>query len=217
MNKVRRTLASATTIGLTLVAAGCSSNVIGADGPRPGVAAEVEGTTITLDDLERVTDGLCVLQAADPAAAPTSRAYAQTQILQAWVSSLVAIAYAEREDVEVTPPPTGLEQSLGWKDVDEDDVDALRDYVDAFVLSETIQREIPEPPDPADYDLTINPRFDLRFEADSFEAGGTQLSVPVSKEAQAEAAAPTDEELRALPDDELCGKRPAATPEIPLG
>lgn len=216
MNKVGRTLASAATIGLVVVVAGCSSNLIGADGPQPGVAAQVEDTEISLDDLSEVTEGLCTLQEADPAAAPTSRAFAQAQILQAWVGALVAIQYADDEDLDVTAPDSGLEQAPGWDEVDEDDADALRAYVDAFVHSSAIQQVAEAAPDPADYDITINPRFDVMLEDNAFVPADEQLSVPVSDEAAVDTEAPTNEQLRELSDDELCGKRPAAEPTSPI-
>ncbi len=216
MNKVGRTLASAaTTIGVVLVATGCSSNLIGADGPQPDIAARVGDATIKLDDLTSAVNGLCVLQSADPSAAATSREYAQGQILQGWVTALVDAAYAEDNDLDITPPDSGLEQALGWEDVDEDDQHGLRAYVDAFVYSSAVQQSgLDEAPDPADYDITINPRFDIKLDGDSFVPAGDQLSVPVSKEAATNSEAPTPEMLQDLPDDELCGKRPApdATP-----
>lgn len=220
MKKVGRTLASAATVGLALVVTGCSSNVIGADGPQPGVAAQVESTEISLDELTEVVDGLCTLQEADPSAATTSRAYAQAQVLQAWVGALVAIEYAEDEGIDVSAPDSGLELSPGWDDVDEDDAESLRSYVDAFVLSSAIQQEAEELPDLSGYDVSINPRFDVKLEEGAFVPAGTQLSVPVSEDAEIDNAAPTLEQLQELPEEELCGKRPAPEPEapaIPLG
>ena len=220
MKKVGRTLASAATVGLALVVTGCSSNVIGADGPKPGVAAQVESTEISLDELTEVVDGLCTLQEADPSAATTSRAYAQSQVLQAWVGALVAIEYAEDEGLDVSAPDSGLELSPGWDDVDEEDAESLRSYVDAFVLSSAIQQEAEELPDLSAYDVSINPRFDVKLEEGAFVPAGTQLSVPVSEEAEIDNAAPTPEQLQELPEDELCGKRPepqAEAPPVPLG
>ena len=157
---MKKVVLGAVAVGLALVATGCSSSVIGEAGPRPGLAADVEGTEITLDDLTKVTDALCTLQAADPNVDATSRAFARDQILQAWVASLVTAAYAEEQDLDVTTQDPGLEQAPGWDDVDEDDADALRDYVEAFVYSDAVQRELggEAAPDPADYDVTINPR-----------------------------------------------------------
>lgn len=221
MKKVGRILAAAaTTIGFALVASGCANNVIGADGPQPGIAAQVEDAEITLDDLTKATDGLCTLQAADPSATATSRAYAQAQILQAWVAALVDAEFADDQDLDVTAPDPGLELAPGWDDVDDDDRDALRSYVDAFVYSSAVQQSgTEEVPDPADYDITINPRFDLKLEEGAFVPAGDQLSVPVSDEAATDEGAPTPETIQALPDDELCGQRPdpAAAPPIPAG
>lgn len=221
MKKVGRTLVvAATTTGLALVATGCANNVIGADGPQPGIAAQVEDTEITLDELTEVVNGLCTLQAADSSAAATSRAFAQSQILQAWVGSLVDAEFAEDQNLDVTPQNPGLELAPGWDDVDEDDRDSLRAYVEAFVFSSAVQEAAAdEMPDPADYDITINPRFDVKLEDGAFVPAGDQLSVPVSGEASLETEAPTPEMLQDLPDDELCGKRPEVqeAPPIPVG
>jgi len=222
VNKVGRTLsAAAATIGLAVAATGCANNVIGADGPHPGLAAQVEDAEITLDDLTAVTDGLCTLQAADPNASATSREFAQAQILQAWVSALVKAEFAKDRDVEVTAPDAGLDLAPGWDDVDEDDRDPLRAYVDAFVYSTAVDQAVAgETPDPTDYDIAINPRFDVELEGAEFVPAGGQLSVPVSDEAAADSAAPTAEALAELPDSEVCGQRPdpeAAPPPVPVG
>ena len=112
MKHVGRPLsAAAATIGLALVLTGCADNVIGADGPQPGIAAQVEDAEITLDDLTSVVDGLCTLQEADERAAPTSREYAQAQILQAWVTALVDAEFADDQQIDATragPRPRAL-------------------------------------------------------------------------------------------------------------
>ncbi|WP_183095878.1 hypothetical protein [Nocardioides stalactiti] len=220
MKKVGRTLTTvAVTTGLALAVTGCSDNVIGADGPRPGVAAQVEDVEISLDDLTSVTDGLCTLQAADSQAAPTSREFAQAQILQAWVGALVTAEFAADNDLEVSAPDAGLELAAGWDDVDEDDQDPLRAYVDAFVYSSAVEQELAgeSAPDPADYDIAINPRFDI--ELGDVTLTQSQLSVPVSDEAASDAEAPSPEVVAALPDDQVCGKKadPAVQPPIPMG
>lgn len=216
---MKKVALGAATIGLALVAAGCSDNVIGGVGPQPGLAAQVDGTEISLEDLDSATDGLCTLQEADPNVPGTSRAFAQSQILQAWVVALIAEEYATDQDLDVQPPDAGLELAPGWDDVDDDDRDALSSYVDAFVFSTAVQQALGEElPDISDYDVTINPRFDVKIEGFDFVPAGAQLSVPVSDEATAtDLEPPTVEELRALPEDELCGKRPAAEPPVPLG
>lgn len=225
MNKVGRTLsAAATTIGLVAGAAGCGGNVIGSEGPRPGIAAQVEDSEITLDELGQVTDGLCTLQEANPEAPTTSRAYAQSAILQAWVLSLVRAEYVDEHDLEVSTADAGLEQAPGWDDVDEDDREALQDYVEAFLYSEAamaaMQEAEVEGPDPADYDVVINPRFDLELDGAEFVPAGDQLSVPVSEEGALGTAAPDNAALQELSDAELCGQRPepeVAPPPIPVG
>ena len=222
MKKVGRTLSAAvTTLGLAVAAAGCGSNVIGADGPKPGIAAQVEDTEITLDDLTQVTDGLCAIQEADPQAVATSKAYAQAQIVRAWVQALVSAAYAEEHDLDVTAQDARLEQAPGWDDVDEDDRDALQAYVDAFTYAQGVAAAAEgAAPDPADYDISINPRFDGALDGTEFVPAEAQLSVPVSDGAAVSEEAPTAEELQELSDEEICGKRPdpaVAPPPLPVG
>lgn len=222
MKKAGRTLAAtATTIGLALVVTGCGDNVIGADGPQPGIAAQVEDTEISLDDLSSVVDGLCVLQAADPNAAPTSRAYAQTEILELWVRSLVDAEFADDQGIDAERQDPALELAPGWDDVHEDDRDSLQEYVDAVLYASAVQEAAGEDemPDPADYDITINPRFDAELEDGSFVPADDQLAVPVGDDAAVDTEAPTPEMLEDLPDDELCGKRQEAQPtqQIPVG
>ena len=95
----------------------------------------------------------------------------------------------------------------------------MASYVDAFVYSSAVRQEVgaDEAPDPADYDIAINPRFDVKLEGAEFVPAGGQLSVPVSDGAATVVEAPTDDELQELPDDELCGKRPEVAPPVPLG
>lgn len=222
MIKVGRALSiGGVTIALALVSAGCSGNVIGADGPQPGLAAQVEDSEISISDLESATDAVCTLQAADVSVPGTSRSFAQSQILQAWVFALVNEEFAADEEIEVTPADPGLESAPGWDEVDDDDRDALAAYADAFVLSQAVQQSAGEEvPDPADYDITINPRFDIKLEGAQFVPAGDQLSVPVSDEAASDdAEPPTDEVLQSLPDHELCGNRPdpQQAPPVPMG
>ncbi|MEZ0578431.1 hypothetical protein [Nocardioides sp. MH1] len=189
----------------------CGDNVIGSDGPRPGIAADVDGSEISLDDLASVVDGVCTLQAASDTAA-TSRSFAQTFLLEDWVQALVMKEYADDHDLDVTPPPSGLEQAPGWDDIDESDRDALESYVQAAVYASAATKQLGDGDevDPSDYDISINPKFDLALDGTSWVPAGSQLSVPVSKAGADATAQPSDEEVRALPDDQLCGKRPAA-------
>lgn len=221
MKKVGRTLGVVAAVaGLAATATGCGTNVIGADGPKPGLAAEVDGSEITLDDLTSVVDGICTLQAADPRTEGTSRAFAQTYLLKTWIDALIDQQYADDNDLSVSPQDPALEQVPGWDDVDEEDRDALVSYVDAVVYAGAVKQQLgkADAPDPGDYDITINPKFDLKPDGTdpqqggaSFAAAGDQLSVPVGDEAAAETTdAPSGDALQSLPDDQLCGTRPAA-------
>ena len=220
MKKVGRILGVVAAVaGLATLATGCGTNVIGADGPKPGIAADVDGSEITLDDLTSVVDGICTIQAADAQTPGTSRSYAQTQLLETWIDALIDRHYADDHDVTVSPQDPVLEKVPGWDKVDADDRDALIAYVDDVVYASAVKDELgkDETPDPADYDITINPKFDIRpdgYDAQqggaAFTAAGGQLSVPVGDEAAAETTdAPSPDVVSALPDDQLCGARPA--------
>ena len=129
--------------------------------------------------------------------------------------------YADDQDIEVTATDPGLELAPGWDDVDEDDRDALRAYVDASSLvgrSRTGRRRA-EAPDPADYDITINPRFDVKLEGTEFVPAGEQLSVPVSDEAATTLEAPTAEDAAGAPRGRAVRQatRPRGASPIPLG
>src|SRR5918999_241340 len=87
VNKVRKVAATAV-LGLTVVLSGCGGNV-GGDGPRPGIAAAVGDTEITLDEIADLTGAYCVLAEEDPQFGATSRAFARTQLLQERVWSEV--------------------------------------------------------------------------------------------------------------------------------
>lgn len=223
MSKVHQVLATGVaTLGMATVLAGCGGNVIGGDGPRPGVAAQVDDTEISLDDVDRAADAVCVLAEADPVNfGTTSRAHARLSTLQQWVKGVVATEHAEANGIEV-PPVGDLSQIPGWDDLSEDEEDALTEYAEVSQAVPAIAGE-GEEPDLADYDVVINPRYDVRLDSwedgGGFEQGVMGLSIPVSDEAATEIEAPTGEALQDLPDAELCGERPdpEAAPPLPAG
>lgn len=165
------------------------------------VAASVENDTIALDDLASATAGICVMQGADPKASPTSRAYAESAILQAWIGGLLKRRYAADHDLDVEPQDPGLESAPGWSDVDDRDRRALRAYVQAFVDGSAVEGEAGGNIDLSGYKVEINPRFDITF--DGSLDGGAFVHSDGSPVAQDEA--PSRSELAALPDDEVCG------------
>lgn len=197
--------------GLAVLVAGCGAdNLVGGEPPAPGVAAEVEDATLDLDQVDVLTGAICSSLEDDPTAQATSRSIVQTSVVAQWVSSHVARELVEQQDVSLDLPPADYGGIAGWDDFSEDEQEAVRTYIDNL---QYLQAAVPEVGDEegmldaGSVDVTINPRFDLEAEA-AIERVDRQTSVAVSSEALAGTAEQLDQEqLDALPDDQLCGRR----------
>lgn len=224
MRKVRKVvLAGVAATGLAV--SGCS-NVVGGEGPRPGVAFEVDGTQVTLDELSDLTNGYCTLTEQDPQLGATSRAFAQRFLLERWVDSAIVAELAEEQGIDAPEPRTALGDLPGWSELSEDEQAAVDDYVSALNYAQAVRgAEGYERPDLADYDVVINPKFDaepvLTDQPDehfALEPAGQQLSFGVSDLAVSGLEEPTLEEVQDLPEAELCGQRPEQpAPQMPVG
>jgi hypothetical protein len=75
------------------------------EGVRPGTAAEVGDTTISLDEVDEAAEDLCDLRSEDPATkgAPVSGAEVRTRALQNLVLRAIADGIAEERDIEPSP------------------------------------------------------------------------------------------------------------------
>ena len=78
------------------------------EGVRPGTAAEVGDTMISLDEVEEAAEDLCDLRSEDPATrgAPVSGAEVRTRALQNLVLTAIADGIAEERDIEPSPTST---------------------------------------------------------------------------------------------------------------
>ncbi len=105
MRTIRRARLAVAVVGI--VAGGLLTGCGIADGGvRPGVAAEVGDTTISLDDVEAAAEKLCDLRGQDPATqgVPVSGAEVRTRALQTLVLRTIADGLAD--DFGITPSPT---------------------------------------------------------------------------------------------------------------
>jgi hypothetical protein len=101
--RVRFAVATAAGVLAAGLLGGCG---IADEGARPGVAAEVGDTTISLDEVDEAAEDLCELRGDDPATkgTPVSGAEVRTRALQTLV--LRAIADGIAEDLDIEPSPT---------------------------------------------------------------------------------------------------------------
>ncbi|TIC87555.1 hypothetical protein E8D34_10605 [Nocardioides sp. GY 10113] len=208
--------ATALLCAVAVSASGCG---IGEAGPRPGVAAEVDGTVLSTSDLNTLVDAVCVITAATPDSAATSRGAAQASLLQSWVGSTVVNAFGDEQGIDGKAPEPDTGSIAGWDQLDSDQQSVVSDYLTRIGSAQAIASASGGSPDPDDFDVVINPRFGLAIEDGQFVDEDGQLSVAVSDAAK-DAATSTSgqlsaDEVAALPDSQLCGARPeaVATPE----
>lgn len=209
----------AVVVSLAVLAAGCGSdNLVGGEPPAPGVAAEVEGETLDLDQVDVLTGAICESLENDPTAQGTSRAVVQTSVVAQWVSSEVARELVEQQDVSLEVEPADYGGIPGWADFSEEEQEAVRTYIDAISYLQAAVPEVGDEEgmlDASSVDVTINPRFDLEADG-AIERVDRQTSVAVSSEALAGTAEQlSPEQVEALPDGQLCGKRTAPAPTAP--
>ncbi|WP_141014241.1 hypothetical protein [Nocardioides sambongensis] len=213
-----RRLVSAT--AALVAAASLTGCGLGDSAPRPGLAAEVEGTTLSLVDLEALLDAACINASATEDAGASSRDTTQLSLLQQWIGSSVLLSYADDEGLETVAPALDESQIAGWEEMDEHQQEVLADYLARQQRAErALQAAGDDVPDPAGFDVEINPTFELTISEGSFALADEQLSVAVSDEAVAagEQTQLTDEQLAALPDSQLCGTRPDPSTAAGLG
>ncbi|MEQ6900557.1 hypothetical protein [Nocardioides sp. YIM 152588] len=200
--------ATALTAAVALGAAGCG---LSDDAPRPGVAAEVDGTVIGVDDLTTLVDAVCLSTKAGEGTA-TSRGAAERGLLQQWIGAEVVAAYAEEYGIDVEAPSSRTSSIPGWDEMSDSEQSAVEDYLDAVGRAQAVMDAAGEEdvPDPDRYDVVINPRFEIAIEDGQFVDAAGQLSVPVSDTAldAASSGELTADQIAALPDSQLCGPRP---------
>jgi hypothetical protein len=201
---VRRTSLMAVPAALLLLA-GCG---LGEGAPHPGVAAQVDGSTLTLAQLDTLVDAICVVDAANPQGQPSSRGQVATQQVTDWVRNHVILTYAGQHGVSAPRSTPDLTGTPGWDELTADEQDALVQVVADGGQVQTVAKDpAVAAVEPSGMHIVINPEFGLQAGASGVTGLDTSLSVPVSDEATAGAKL-TAEQIAALPDSQLCGRRP---------
>jgi hypothetical protein len=218
---VVRKLVLAGIAGVAVLASGCSSTVIGADGPQPGVAAKVGDAKLSIEDADEMTDAVCTLQEQNPQAQAVTRAIAEQSVVGQWVQAQAARDLAADQGIDVDAQPFDGSQIPGWDDLTDAEQDALTDYVDDVNYLQAVAPKLKGDKkglDISGVDVTVNPRYDIAVEDQRIVPASNDLSAAVSDESVAGSAKqPTAEQLASLPDSQICGTKPdpSASPSQP--
>lgn len=116
---VRRRASLVTAVAATaLLAVGCG---LTDDGPRPGVAAEVDGQTLELDKVDDAVQDYCGLLEGEEGAPSYAKAVVRSQLAWNWAQAVAVDELASAYGVEV---PSGVETAVverSWGVTREDD------------------------------------------------------------------------------------------------
>ena len=241
VNLRRRVLPFVTAVSaVAVLASGCGFEE---EGPKPGVAAEVDGRTLALEQVDEVVEEYCALRAEHPEATPASRASVRAQFVLGWVQAVAVERLAPEYDVALPPEKvnrTAVQAS--WGDLGEID-DA---NYEAFEWLTWIEARLTEPVEslgsrkleeeggqgavgqPAvDRGVALiqewmqeqDPHLNPVLGEPDLEAGrfaGDALSVPVSDEArQATSTEQSADYLAGLPEGQRCGPAVATQGQVP--
>jgi hypothetical protein len=220
-----------------LVLTGCSGNVVGSDGPQPGIAAEVDGEVLTVDQVDEMIAEYCTLWNDFEDATPIAKSTLRSLLVRSWVHSVGVERLAEEGDIPVQGR-TEQELESYWSQLGELDDDnreplgtitRVEDLLGDPLLAlgtERIAETSDTPPSGeeaqaaglevvtewlAEHDVTVNPAFGS-LEDGELVIGGDELSVAVSGFATTAAELnPEAEHLNELPAVQRCG--PEADPQ----
>jgi SurA-like protein len=227
---MRRRLTRAVTAAAALALTGCSTMT---PGVAPGVAADVDGHTITTRDVDDLAEALCAVNTAQPASG--SEEISGRQARGAALSRLIQVQLAEQlgEDEGLEPDETRVAQQLQGVEAQLSTVpdDQLATFMDSYaelvrgadLLTQLGRRSLTEKGEEdvqddaalteggtllqqyaSDADVEVSPRFGS-FSDGQVQPGDGSLSVPVSQNAVDGAAeSPSPEFLSGLPATQKC-------------
>ena len=212
-----RKLVLAGIAGVAVLASGCSGGtVIGADGPRPGVAAEVGDQKLSIEDADAITDAVCAAQEQNPQAQPTTRALAEQGIVAQWVTAQAARELVDQQGLSVDAQPYDRTQIPGFDSLSDDDQELVGSYADDINFLQAASSQLKSDEEGLDIggvDVTVNPRYDVDIKGDRLVPTSNDLSAAVSDESVAGSAdQPTTDQLASLPASQVCGKKPQPSP-----
>lgn len=243
MIKVGRTV-SVTVVGaaVALLASGCGGG-LGAEPPRSGVAVEVNGETLTLEELDTMVEEFCTVWEDYEQAQPVAKSTVRISIVEDWAYA----AGAEEVYAEAGIEPRALNESDVegfWSQVggelDDDNREPLTEWARLRNLmgeplvelgTESLAAEGGSQADPraaqergyeifadwlAEQDVSVNPAIGTVENGRIVpESGG--LSVPVSDLASvgSDPSRHDPDYLNSLPAAQRCGPEAAAQPTMP--
>ena len=217
-----RKLSLAGIAAVAVLASGCSgSTVVGAAGPQPGVAAKVGDEKLSIDDADVITDAVCDAQEQNPQAQATTRALAEQGIVAQWVTAQAARQLVDEKGISVDAPAYDRTQIPGWDALSDEEQEIVGSYADDVSFLQAAAAKLhtdKQGLDLAGVDVTVNPRYDVDVQDDRLTPTSNDLSAAVSDQSVAGSAdQPTAEQLAALPDSQVCGKKPDpnASPSAP--
>ncbi|GAA4804345.1 hypothetical protein ACFQ0K_11380 [Nocardioides caeni] len=239
----RRTSLVTAVVSTVLLAAGCG---LTDEGPRPGVAAEVDGESLQLEVVDRTVEDYCTLLAEHPDEQAFPTALIRTQLTLLWSRSVAIDAVATDHGVPVPGEVDESEVRAQWEalgEIDDDNLESFTWLADiqardeamieaigtAAFLDETGQPVVGEDAWNRGNELValwldhnqphLNPVFgDVDWSDGTISADA--LSVPVSDEAVGlvDISAVSAERLAELPASQRCGPEPQdEAAAVPIG
>lgn len=226
---------------VALMAAGCG---LTDDGARPGVAAEVDGQTLELRQVDQAVEDYCDLLTTNKQFSAVPTALVRGQFAQGWTRAVAIDTLATEMGLSLPPEAIdrstveGLWMELG--EVDDDNYDSFEwlTWVQlrlsataekvgaASVLEETGQTVSGEQAINvgvsiaddwlAEHEPELNPVFG-EYNPETGYFDGDALSIPVSQEAGSvvDTSKLTAEQVNALPVDQRCGPETPPAPPVP--
>lgn len=239
----RTSLAAVALTGLVLTA-GCG---LTDNAPHPGAAAEVDGTSLSLDTVDKAVGDYCAMLAEHPDETPFPVALIRTQVTLLWSRAQAIDAVATTYDV---PIPADLDEAAvkadwaGLGEVDDDNLESftwlsdIRTRDDAMIAAIGTAAGLRDDGQAlagedaynrgselvaawlVDHEPDLNPVFgDVEWSTGTISAD--TLSVPVSDEATSllDLSTVSAERVAELPASQRCGPEPSAAQSqvVPVG
>jgi hypothetical protein len=233
---VRRRTSLVTAVAATaLLAAGCglTDNAV-----QPGLAAKVDGETLSLRKVDRAVQDYCALRAANKQATTAPTALVRAQFVTGWTQAVAVDHLAPEHGVAL--PPARIDRATveaAWGElgtIDDDNYASFEwlTWIQQRLTSPVEQLGAPATGDQAvqrgielitgwldDQHVELNPVFG-DYDAKTAVFSGDALSVPVSAEAKAaqQTAQLTPDQIAKLPADQRCGPAVVQAPQgVPQG
>ncbi len=154
-----------------VVGAGCS---LGDGGPRPGVAADVDGDILTIDDVDGTVRDYCEVydafegEGANPIAIAPLRSY----LVHSWVQAAAVEAILDERDLPELVEPSDTDVETYWAQLGELDDDTLDGFRVIYEIQQALNQGVPAIGEDA---LSEAGSTEPPTEEDVFEAGRMEI------------------------------------------